>query len=85
MLALALATLLTMLPDVPGPERDRDEADGRLEAVLRADGRGRAPPTPCEERTGWVGDDDPREPPPCDDEDGIWLVAPAAEARPDAD
>jgi hypothetical protein len=84
-LALALAATLAALPDVLGDDPDPQDAGALLEAVLRAEGRPRRAPTPCEERTGWVGDDGPREPAPCDDEDGPWLVAPRplAEDRED--
>ena len=78
MLALVLAAALATLPEVPDAAADPDGADALLEAVLRADDRLQPPPPPCEERIGWIGDDDPREPAPCDDEDGEWLLAPRA-------
>ena len=78
MLVLALAATLAALPDLPAAEPDPDGADALLEAVLRGDDRFRRAPTPCEERTGWIGDDDPREPAPCDEEDEAWLLAPRA-------
>lgn len=77
MLALALAATLATLPDVSGSDPDVDDGAALLEAVLRGD-RPRSPP--CEERTGWIGDDDLREPAPCDDDDGTWLVAPGGAA-----